>query len=231
MASAVTLEKFQGPLDLLIELIEGEKMAITEVSLSGVTEQFFQYLRALEETNPEELADFLVVASRLVYLKSKHLLPYLYPVEENEGVSLADQLKLYKKYADASRWVEECWNTVGLAYGRLEPLRPPAGFVLPLNGHASDLHRVFTALLSRLKPIAVLPRVSIDHAVSVKEKISAIYDVFKRVKNLSFKDLLGAAANRTEVIVSFLAILELVKAQKVSVAQSAAFADMTLNKV
>ena len=231
MVSAVTLEKFQGPLALLVELIEGEKMAITEVSLAEVTEQFFKYLRGLEETNAEELADFLVVASRLVYLKSRHLLPYLYPPEENDGESLADQLKLYKKYATASHFVAERWSAGGLAYGRLEPLRSPIGFVLPQDGAVSDLRQAFVSLLARLKPIAVLPRVSIDHAVSVKEKIAAIYDIFKRVKKMSFKNLLGDAANRTEVIVSFLAILELVKERKVSVAQSAAFADMTLNKV
>ncbi|MBI5729494.1 MAG: segregation/condensation protein A [Candidatus Magasanikbacteria bacterium] len=231
MVSAVTLEKFQGPLDLLLQLIEEEKMAITEVNLSEVTEQFFKYLQTLEETNPEELADFLIVASRLVYLKSRHLLPYLYPPEEDEGASLADQLKLYKRYADASRFVEERWNASGLSYGRLEPMRPPTGFVLPLNGAASDLHHAFILLVARLKPIAVLPKVSIDHAVSIKDKIAAIYDVFKRVKEMSFKDLLSGAANRTEVIVSFLAILELIKEQKVSVTQSAAFADMTLNKV
>lgn len=231
MVTAVTLEKFQGPLDLLLQLIEEGKMTITEISLAGVTEQFFQHLRALEETNPEELADFLVVASRLVYLKSKHLLPYLYPPEEDEGASLADQLKLYKKYADASHLVEERWSTSGLAYGRLEPMRPPTGFVLPLNGQVSDLHHAFSSLLIRLKPIAVLPKVSIDHAVSIKEKIAAIYEAFKQVKKMSFRDLLSGAANRTEVIVSFLAILELVKEQKVSVTQPTTFADMILNKL
>lgn len=231
MVAAVTLEKFNGPLDLLLELIEAEKMAITEVSLSAVTEQFFNYLQGLEETNPEELADFLVVASRLVYLKSRQLLPYVYPPEEDEGALLAEQLKLYKKYADASRYVETRWNEGGVAYGRLEPARPATDFILPLNGQINDLHHAFTLLLTRLKPLVVLPKVSIDHTVSVKERVAAIYDLFKRVKKLSFKDVLGTAANRTELIVSFLAILELVKEQKVSVTQSAAFADMTLDKV
>lgn len=231
MVSAVTLEQFQGPLDLLLQLIEEEKMAITEISLSTVTEQFLSYLKTLDEENAEELADFLVIASRLVYLKSKHLLPYLYGPEEDEGPSLEDQLKLYKKYADASGWVLERWSSEGMAYGRLEPLRAPTGFILPLNGHSEDLHQAFVQLLSRLKPIAALPKVSIDHSVSVKDKVASIFLAFKKIKQLSFAHILGSAANRTEVIVSFLAVLELIKDQKVSVHQSASFADMVINKV
>lgn len=231
MVKEIKLGQFEGPLELLLRLIEGEQMKITEVSISAVTGQFFNYLRTLEEADPEELADFLVVASRLVYLKSRHLLPYLHPPEEEEGASLADQLRLYKKYADASRSVEERWRSGGVSYGRLEPMRPPAGFVLPLNGSAGDLRRAFAGLLARLKPIAVLPKVAIDRAVSVKEKIAAICAAFGRAKKLSFRELLGADAGRTEVIVNFLAVLELVKEQKVSVAQRAAFADMILNKV
>lgn len=231
MTAAVTLEQFQGPLDLLLQLIEEEKMAITEISLSKVTEHFFNHLNGLEEKNPEELADFLVIASRLVYLKSKHLLPYLYPPEEDEGPSLADQLKLYKKYAEASGWIGGRWMAPGISYGRVEPLRQPAGFILPLNGHQGDLRSAFVALLSRLKPIAALPKVSIDHAISIKDKVASIYLAFKKVKQLSFSHLLGNANNRTEVIVSFLAILELIKEQKVSVNQSIAFSDMIIKKV
>lgn len=230
MAASVALEKFQGPLDLLLKLIEEEQMTITDISLSTVTEQFFDYLNKLQEKNAEELADFLVIASKLVFLKSKHLLPYLYPEEEN-GPSLTDQLKLYKRYADASKHVEELWKQNRTAYGRIEPPLPIEGFVLPLNAGTENLRTAFTMLLKRLKPVAVLPEVSIDRTVSIKEKIASIFKALQSIKKLAFQDIVAKAQNRTEVIISFLAILELVKQEQVSVKQEHAFHNFTLHKV
>lgn len=228
--NTITLEKFQGPLDLLLQLIEQEKLNITEIAIARVTEQYFAYLSGLGETRSDELADFLVIATRLVYLKSKELLPYLYP-EEDEGPSLADQLKLYKRYADASKTLEKLWNNSALAYGRVEPPAKPVGFVLPRNALAENLRSSFLLLLQHLKPMAPLPQVSIDRSVSVRQKIESIYNVLQRLKQISFKNLLAETKNRTEVIVSFLAVLELVKAEKIAIKQTSAFEEMMLKKV
>ncbi len=230
MVAAVTLEQFQGPLDLLLSLIEDEKMVITDISLSHVTEQFFKYLDTLEEKNPEELADFLVVASKLVFLKSKNLLPYLYP-KEDEGPSLADQLKLYKRYADASKLVLQLWERGQVAYGRVEPPTPVEGFLMPLNATSNHLKNSFLFLLRRLKPIAALPQVSIDRTISVKQKIESIFKALQDFKKLNFDDVVKGAASKTEVIVSFLAVLELVKQERVSVDQGDAFGDFVLTRV
>lgn len=228
--TSVTLDKFQGPLDLLLKLIEEEQMTITEISVSEVTDQFFSYLNKLEEKNPEELADFLVVASKLVFLKSKHLLPYLYP-EVEDGPSLTDQLKLYKRYADASAHVAALWNENKVAYGRVEPPTPVEGFLMPLNGTADHLRNAFMFLLKRLKPVAVLPQMSIDRTVSIKEKIASIVAVLAKLKKLAFMDIISQAENRTEVIVSFLAVLELVKQEQVTVEQENAFGNFVLKQV
>lgn len=230
MVAAVTLEQFQGPLDLLLSLIEEEKMVITDISISHVTEQFFQYLTTLEEKNPEELADFLVVASRLVFLKSKNLLPYLLP-KEDEGPSLADQLKLYKRYADASKSVLALWERGRVAYGRVEPPTPVEGFLMPLNATGEHLKNSFLVLLKRLKPLAALPQVSIDRTISVKQKIESIFKTLQDFKNINFGDVIKGATSRTEVIVSFLAILELVKQERVAANQADAFGDLVLTRV
>lgn len=229
MTPSVTLEKFQGPLDLLLRLIQEEQLTITDISLSHVTEQFFAYLNKLSEKDAEELADFLVIASKLVFLKSRTLLPYLYPAEEN-GPSLADQLKLYKRYADASQLVEKLWTQEKIAYGRIEPPVPVEGFVMPLNAKVNDLQQAFVILLKRLEPVAVLPQVAIDRTVSVKEKIASIYKALQHLKKLAFTDIIERARNRTEVIVSFLAILELVKQEQVAVKQDHSFHNFTLQK-
>ncbi|MSU74920.1 MAG: segregation/condensation protein A [Candidatus Magasanikbacteria bacterium] len=231
MTAELKLEKFQGPLELLLELIEEEKLNITEVALGQVTEQYFKHLDTLGGERSELLADFLVIATKLVYLKSKQLLPYLYP-EEDEGPSLADQLKLYKRYADASKLVENLWNEGNVSYGRVEP--PPARspeMVVPVNAHPHDLHASFVFLLKRLKPIAPLPEVRIDHTFSVKQKVESIFNFLKQWTHLSFKKLLGQSENKTEVIVSFLALLELVKQEKITIKQSDAFGDMEIRRV
>jgi segregation and condensation protein A len=230
MPQAVKLEKFEGPLDLLLQLIEDEKMAITDVSLATVTEQFFAYIQTIEDDRSEELADFLVIATRLVYIKSKQLLPYLYPPEE-EGTSLADQLKFYKRYADASKWVEKRWNSGVIGYGRIETPPPMEGFVLPANAQPFDLRAALYLLLKRLRPINPLPQVTIDKTVSVKQKIASIYEALKNLRSLSFREMISTAESKTEVIVSFLALLELVKDAKVSIEQDVAFNDMVIQKI
>ena len=154
----------------------------------------------------------------------------MYP-EADEGPSLADQLKLYKRYADASKVVEERWLENRIAYGRVEPPTPVEGFVLPANARSDDLRQSFLFLLKRLKPPAVLQEVTIDRSVSVKQKIESIYNTVKEWKRLSFKELLSNAESKTEVIVSFLALLELLKQEKVMISQSEAFEDMVIKKI
>ena len=133
------LEKFEGPMDLLLQLIEGEELDITEVSLAQVTEQYFKYLDKLEKNRSAKLVDFLVIAAKLIYLKSKNLLPYLYPEEELEGPSLADQLKMYKAYVDASKNIEQKWEDGSLSYGRIEKPIKIKEFVVPANAGIDDL--------------------------------------------------------------------------------------------
>lgn len=230
MTTEIKLEKFQGPLDLLLQLIEQEKMNITEVSLSAVTEQYLKYLEKLDGERPEELADFLVVATRLVYFKSRHLLPYLYP-EEDEGPSLADQLKLYKEYVEASRKINILWQAGRVSYGRLEPPVKAEGFVMPQNAGLADLSGSMLALLKRLAPLSALPRVTMDRGVSIKQKIELLREMLKSQKRFTFGELLSEAGNRTEVIVSFLALLELVKEKAAVIKQENNFGEMTINKI
>lgn len=226
----IKLEQFSGPLDLLLALIEQEKLNIGEIALSKVTEQYFEYLNKLEEHRPEELADFLVIATKLVYLKSRNLLPQL-SIEEDDGPSLADQLKMYKRYIEASRDIQKLWDKNFVAYGRIEPPIKVEGFVLPANAGTEDLYSFITSLLKRLKPLCPLPRVNIDRAISVKEKIANIFNLLKTRKKLSFIQLLSESENKTEVIISFLAILELIKSGDASVSQKNTFSDLEIYKI
>ncbi len=229
MNQEIKLQKFEGPLDLLLQLIEQEEMNINDVALSKVTEEFLNYLDKLDEDRSEALADFLVIATRLVYLKSRNLLPSLH-AEDDEGASLADQLKMYKQYVEASLKIAERWNAQQIAYGRVEPPVKSEGFVLPSGARVSDLYASINLLINRLKPINPLPRITMDRGVSVKQRLVEIHELLKKVKQTSFKEILSDAHNRTEVIVSFLAVLELVKQNFILVKQPKSFEDLVIIK-
>lgn len=230
MTPDIKLEKFQGPLDLLLQLIELEKLNITEVSLSQITEQFLKFLDKMEKDRSEELADFLVIATKLVYLKSRTLLPFLYP-EEDEGPSLADQLKMYQQYILASKKINILWSQNRIAYGRVEPPVKNTEFVLPFNAHGEDLLKAMQKLVSRLRTIDPLPKITIDRAVSIKQKVESIWNALKQHKKINFRDLLASAENKTEIIVSFLALLELMRDQKAFINQDSAFGNMEVNLI
>jgi len=229
MKTAITLEKFEGPLDLLLELIEKEKLPITEIALSEVTEQYITYLDTLEERHPDEIADFLVVASKLVYLKSKTLLPFLYQTEEVEGPSLAEQLMLYKRYIEASKKLNILWLQNNISYGRVEPPIKLEKLFIPENATSTSLQNSFLNLLKRLRPVDPLPKVSIDRSLSVKERIVSIYETLKQLRQCTFDYFIDSVHNRTELVINFLAILELVKTEKIFVKQPNSFEQLTIS--
>lgn len=221
------LDKFSGPLDVLLNLIEEKQMSVSELALSEVTEQFLEHLSKLEDKRPEDLADFLVVATRLIFIKSRELLPRL-GADEEDGPSLADQLRLYQAFIEASKKLNHRWNGPQRSVFRVEPPRGPVEFIPPKNFSAENLRASLEKLIRRLKPLPPLPQTQIDKTVSVKEKIEEIRKLLSRGRGISLFGLLKGSRSRTELIVSFLALLELVKQERVLLKQSGSFEDITL---
>lgn len=224
------LDKFSGPLDLLLSLVEEKQMSISELALSEVTEQFLEHLSKIEEKRPEDLADFLVVATRLLFIKSRELLPQL-GADEEDGPSLADQLRLYQAFVEASRKINHRWNSPQRSVFREEPPRRPARFVPPENFSADNLRLSLEKLIKRMTPPAALPQTQIDKTVSIKEKIEEIRKLLTRKRGASFFAILRGSRSRTELIVSFLALLELVKQKDVGLKQKDNFEDIVLERV
>jgi segregation and condensation protein A len=179
----LTLEQFSGPLDLLLGLIAEEKLDITTIALSRVTEQYLAYLDRIEEKDAQELADFLVVATRLLLLKSRALIPQLMP-EADDGPSLEAQLRLYKVFVDASKKMQRLWNSTDRAEWRQEPPRRSDTFVPPENASIARLHGTMVQLVNRLRPPKALPRTVIDKSISVQEKIDRIRELFRAIPRL-----------------------------------------------
>ncbi len=230
MTLAFQLGQFSGPLDLLLSLLQEEKMTISEVSLSAVTEQYLTYLDTLEEKNPDELADFLVVAAKLLLLKSKTLLPNLIGDDDNEG-NLEAQLRLYKQFVDASKKLHKLWLSEKRGIPRERTVKKPEGFVPPERVTLERLHGSMLLLVKRLAPPKPLPQTHIDKTVSLKERIDAIRRLVSSGQRLLFHEILESSQNKTEIIVSFLAILELMKQRQISLEQSDSFSDIMIVSV
>ncbi|MFA6304830.1 MAG: segregation/condensation protein A [Patescibacteria group bacterium] len=227
----IKLETFEGPFDLLLGLIEEEKMDITKVSLAKVTDQFLQYINSASDLRTGEMADFLVVAAKLLLIKSKVLLPTLQVDEEDEG-SLEKQLKIYKEYYEASKKIKQMLKAEHFMFSRAKPVQVlNLKFIPPVGVNGSRLAELFAKALIRLEPIVNLPQAMIKRTVSIREKIKHITDLIISKVTFSFRQLLGQGRDRTEMIVSFLAVLELVKQRTVEVDQVTLFSDINIKRI
>lgn len=226
----VQFASFEGPLDLLLSLIEDKKMGISEVSISQVTEEFLKYLEQLEETDANELADFLVIAAKLLLIKSKHLLNLASP-EEEEGTPLEEQLRIYQLFVEVSKKIDAQWLNPYRSYIHVEPPRIPEIIPLPENLTTETWKKTIAKLLERIKPPKALPETRIDRTVSLRETISRLKKLLEIEKETQFSHILGEHPSKTEIIVHFLALLELVKQQEVQVNQEHAFSNIHIAKL
>ncbi len=228
----IQLETFEGPLDLLLRLIEEEKLPITEISLAKVTDQFLIYVKEAEALALGEVADFLAVAAKLLLIKSRVLLPNLNLAIDEEASSLERQLKIYKEYFEASKKIKELLKKQQFMFSRTKPVRVLTNkFLPPSELKFSDLSAIFAKVLLKLELVVNLPKEVIKRTISIREKIKHITDLILEKVAFSFRQLIGRGNDKTEVIVSFLAVLELVKQRTLDVEQGELFAEINIKKL
>jgi segregation and condensation protein A len=232
-------DKFQGPLGLLLQLIESEQMDITEIALATIADQYVSYVETAENIDPEEIADFLVIAARLLYIKSKALLPYLQTeVEEDDLGDLERQLRMYKEFIEASLKVADLIGRGQMMFapsfnksGRRGE-QPDIIFSPPLKLQATDLETTWRQLLARLKKIEKpLPEERLEIKISIDERISHIRALLADQLSLSFQRFLEKAQSRVEVIVNILAVLELAKQRELIFEQEELFSEIRVLKI
>ncbi|MBU4332376.1 segregation/condensation protein A [Patescibacteria group bacterium] len=228
----IKLNQFEGPLDILLKLIEKEELDITQVSLSRVTDQYIEYVQKLEDKfNPDELADFLVVATRLLLIKSKTLLPQLELDSEETGEELERQLKMYKAFLEAAGKIEARLKERRFIFFREKLPRDLHGvFRPPRSVNVQVLARTFKEIVGGLEVIPKLKERGIKKVISIKEKIKQIISIIKKAE-CGFYDIIKNSNDRTEVVISFLAILELVKQKQVAVVQEQGFGEIRIERV
>lgn len=251
-------EKFEGPLQILLELIEKEKLAISEISLAKVADEYLSHVKSLgainpvrslarangaspndlgEATsngvNPDELAEFLVIAAQLMLIKSRSLLPHL-QLDEEEKSSIEElerRLEEYRRARDRAKALKER-AALGLRIHARESFfgLPPVFFPPPGVGLA-NLKAAFEAFVAALPKLEKLAEERIKKVISLEEKISHIRSFLTGFVERAFSEIIKGSRERTEVIVSFLAILELARQRFVDLDQSKPFGDITIKRI
>jgi segregation and condensation protein A len=228
----IKIEKFEGPLDLLLQLIEQEEMDISQVALAQVTEQYLQALDQAEVFSAEELADFLVVAAKLLLIKSRILLPQLAIEGAEEASDLEKQLKIFKEYLEASKNIAKIIHKRRFTFGRGKPaVVIEKKFSPPEKVSAEKLKELFLGVLKEIELVVSLPKAVVEKTVSISEKIETIRAMILDKALVSFKSIIKDAKTKTDVIVSFLALLELVKQRTIMVKQSNIFQDIEIERI
>ena len=226
----ISTDVYEGPLDLLLQLIESAELDITKLSLAKVTDQYLTYLRSLSDQDPIEVSAFLVIAAKLVFIKSSILLPSLKDIddesEEDIGDQLARQLKEYKKFKQAAYWLKDR-NEKGLrSYYRVSA--PP--LVLEhLDISDIGIYDLIDILLEtyfKNEHETPLSDVVMISALTLKKRIDEIKLILRKQSKVNFSGFLSNDISRLDVVVTFLALLELVKNHAVIASQESLFSDI-----
>jgi segregation and condensation protein A len=230
----LALPFFEGPLDLLLHLIEREELDITSIALVQVADQYMAILHQNEHINLDALADFISIGARLLLLKSRALLPRPRVEGEDDGYEddLGDELarqlleyKLFKEAAGRLRAIE----TAGLhSYPRIAPppeLPPPTG----LDGVTVDILRQMVEIaLTREHETHEPVHVIRPHKITVREKIDMLRARLEAEGQVSFRSVIDACRTRMDIIVAFMAVLELIKSRVLDAVQDGTFTDILL---
>jgi segregation and condensation protein A len=225
---------YEGPLDLLLQLIERAELDITTLALAQVTDQYLAHLRSLQEQNVAEVSGFLVIAARLLQIKSAALLPRpsldQKPEEEDAGEALARQLITYKRFKELAAVLTQREAEGLRTHLRVAP--PPIKVEAKLDmSNITLVDLIFAAreIFGGKPNLTALSRVVAMPRVTIREKIRAIVDSLRLAGKATFRNFLNGRSDRLEIVVTFLAMLELIKRHVVEVSQTSLFGEIELS--
>jgi segregation and condensation protein A len=225
---------YEGPLDLLLRLIEDAQLDITTLALAQVTDQYLSYLANLENHDADEVSAFLVIASRLILIKSNSLLPRPPVISHEEMLdseALAQQLIRYRRFKQIAAWFQHREDADLHSYLRVAPLPIKVDAKLDLAGITiKDLGEAAWAIFQGKSNLVDLSSVISLPRITLRQKIQMIIHKLKISRSLSFSAILDSGS-RQEVVVTFLALLELIKRQFIKVQQQSLFGDIELQSI
>ena len=235
----VSLSVFEGPLDLLLQLIEQQRLDITAIALAQVADQYLAVVRAAPDRDPDTLAEFLVIGARLLVIKTRALLPRP-PMaeervaEEDVGEQLARRLREYSQFKQAAAALGERASAGLQTHTRAAPPplppRPPTQ-PLQLEAGVTDLvaavQRRLALLATLEEPVLAVPRAKV---LTIAEVAAGLRERLATQPWVTFEDLLSLAVTRAEVIVTLWTVLELYKRHVITVEQAGLFHQITLGR-
>jgi segregation and condensation protein A len=228
MTFKIKTQSFEGPLDLLLELIEKKKLFISDISLAQVTDDFIEHLKMMGSVSMSESAHFILIASTLLLIKSKSLLPSLLLTNEEQADihNLELRLKIYKKIKEASQNIGKLFGqNVIFGQSQMRPIEPV--FHPEQDFDIAKAQKIIDDLINRLPKKENSPKILIKKVISLEDMINTLTNRITSHLKLSFKEFTKEhKGNRVNVIVSFLAMLELVKQGIVHVSQDRNFDDI-----
>lgn len=227
---SIKIQSFEGPLDLLLDLIEKRKLFISDISLAKVTDDFINHIKQFENMPMGESAHFILIASTLLLIKSKSLLPSLSLTSEEQGdiKDLETRLKIFKKIKEASRHVAELFGEEIIFTQSQSRLVTPV-FTPAAEFSIEKALQTIGDIVKRLPKKESLPKHLVQKVVSLEEMVDTLTTRITSHLRISFKEFTKEhKENRVNVIVSFLAMLELVKEGIVHVSQESAFGDIQM---
>ncbi len=227
---AIKTEVFEGPLELLLDLVEKRKLLINDISLASVTDEYMAHVSRMQEMSLPNTTNFVALAATLLLIKSKSLLPVLDLTPEEEGSieELEERLKLYQIYRDAGKIVAEAFGEK-VAHERLFINKTEPIFV---TDKFCDLGELSSAMYRILQELPVIkkepPKVRVRKVVSLEEMIDKLHDRVQKQIKTRFSELVGNDKEKTTAVVAFLAILESVKQGSILAAQLERYGDIEI---
>ena len=225
---SIKTDAYQGPFELLLDLIETRKLLVNDLTLSNITEDFIQHVRAQSAFPVEETANFIQIAATLLLIKSKSLIPDLALTDEETAdvEDLKRRLEAYEKVREATRELSRIFGrTVMLPAGeRVPEISFAPSDDLSVNALAEALARV----LATREVVEELPEARVKPLVTIEEMMDRLAKRVQSAMTLSFNEFSGNQKEKIEIIVSFLAVLELVKQDAVAAEQFTAHGDISI---
>lgn len=234
MTYTIKLPVFEGPFDLLLHLIKVNEMDISEIRISEITQQYLDYIRVMRELDLELAGEFLVMAATLIHLKARTLVPPVKDTEEAEeeveevatAQDLVRQLIEYRKYKEAAAALRQREDEVSRLFYRsnVVTIEPEATEELSLD--VALLYKALARVLSVIEAPAFAPELT--EQFTVEEKIRHVEDLIAREQTVDLFDVFRRCFNKSEIIVTFLAVLELTRLKQLTISQDNAFDAITI---
>lgn len=229
----VKTDIFEGPLDVLLSLIEKRKLLINDISLSKVADDYISYIQSLGQLPLANTAQFVLIASTLILIKSKSLLPGIELSEEEQG-SIDDlelRLKMRQKYRELSIHIKKIFGK-NMLFSPLQKKNMAVVFSPDRNTTSATLIAKIKYVLSNIPKVEVLPKTLVKKVISLEEAIINLTERINKSLKMNFKEFTkNNKKGKISVIISFLAMLELVKQGIIAVRQDKAFHDIEMETI